>query len=219
MTKPLIIDYYTDVLCVWAWIAQRRIDELQLQFGDQITLKHHYMDIFGDVPSKMATQWQSRGGYEGFAEHVRHSAENFDDAPVHPDIWKSVRPQSSANAHLLLKAVEVHYGTEAGETMALSVRKAFFLGLADVGNLDVLYQLAEKQGLDCQRLSNEIRTGAAMAALMQDYQKARQQGIKGSPSYVMDGGRQVLYGNVGYRVLQANIEELLKNPQDEASWC
>ena len=27
MNKPLMIDYYTDSLCVWAWIAQRRIDE------------------------------------------------------------------------------------------------------------------------------------------------------------------------------------------------
>ena len=27
-TPPIVIDYYTDVLCVWAWIAQRRIDEL-----------------------------------------------------------------------------------------------------------------------------------------------------------------------------------------------
>ncbi|MEZ5483114.1 MAG: hypothetical protein R3E73_13460 [Porticoccaceae bacterium] len=32
----------------------------------------------------------------------------------------------------------------------------------------------------------------------------------GSPSYVINGGRQTLYGNVGYRVLRANIDELLK---------
>ena len=56
-------------------------------------------------------------------------------------------------------------------------------------------------------------------ALMHDYQKSKQQNIKGSPTYVIDGGRQVLYGNVGYRVLHANIEELLKNPRDEKSWC
>ena len=28
MNKLLIIDYYTDFLCLWGWIAQRRIDEL-----------------------------------------------------------------------------------------------------------------------------------------------------------------------------------------------
>jgi predicted DsbA family dithiol-disulfide isomerase len=29
MKKPLVIDYYSDILCVWAWIAQRRIEELK----------------------------------------------------------------------------------------------------------------------------------------------------------------------------------------------
>ena len=31
--SPALIDYYTDVLCVWAWIAQPRLDELQRQWG------------------------------------------------------------------------------------------------------------------------------------------------------------------------------------------
>jgi hypothetical protein len=35
----------------------------------------------------------------------------------------------------------------------------------------------------------------------------------------MNGGRQILYGNVGYRILNANVEELLKHPEQEASWC
>lgn len=29
MKKPLVIDYYSDILCVWAWRVQRRIDELK----------------------------------------------------------------------------------------------------------------------------------------------------------------------------------------------
>ena len=33
MGSPLSIDYYTDILCVWAWIAQRRIDQLNAQLG------------------------------------------------------------------------------------------------------------------------------------------------------------------------------------------
>jgi protein-disulfide isomerase len=54
---------------------------------------------------------------------------------------------------------------------------------------------------------------------MLDYQEAKKLSLKGSPSYIIDNGRQTLYGNVGYRVLLANVEELLNNPQEEASWC
>ncbi|MCU8085506.1 hypothetical protein [Shewanella sp. SM23] len=40
-------------------------------------------------------------------------------------------------------------------------------------------------------------------------QKSAQQNLQGSPSYIIDEGRQIFYGNVGYRVLLANIEALL----------
>jgi predicted DsbA family dithiol-disulfide isomerase len=219
MDKTLIIDYYTDILCVWAWIAQRRIDELNKKLGNSIKLHYHYIDIFGDVPAKMNTQWQSKGGYVGFAEHVQKSASVFEDALINPKIWTEVRPNTSANAHLMLKAVEITYDKNKSIDMALQFRTAFFVDALDIGNLDVLCDLVKANGLDRNTINTSIRDGSAMAFLMGDYQNAKRQEIKGSPSYVIGDGRQTLYGNVGYRVILANIEELLKNPTDEASWC
>lgn len=219
MTKPLVIDYYTDILCVWAWIAQRRIDELNKTFGDRIELHYFYVDIFGDVKSKMNAQWKQRGGYTGFAEHVEKSAAEFEDAHVNTKIWRDVKPATSANAHLILKAVELAHDKKKSVNLALKLREAFFVDALDIGSFDVLKALLNEYAIDLQAINTIINDGSAIAALMGDYQKSKQQGIKGSPSYVLDGGRQTLYGNVGYRVLYANIDELLKNPSDEASWC
>ncbi len=44
---PITIHYFTDVLCIWAWISQRRIDELAEEFGDQIKIEHRFVDVFG----------------------------------------------------------------------------------------------------------------------------------------------------------------------------
>jgi hypothetical protein len=45
-------------------------------------------------------------------------------------------------------------------------------------------------------------------------------GIEGSPSFVLNEGRQKLFGNVGFGILDANIQELLCSPQTgQASWC
>jgi hypothetical protein len=45
-------------------------------------------------------------------------------------------------------------------------------------------------------------------------------GIEGSPSFVLNEGRQKLYGNIGFRLIEAKIQELLRSPRaDEASWC
>lgn len=219
MNKPLVIEYYTDILCCWAWIAQRRVDELNKALGNKIEFKHYYVDVFGDVSTKMKTQWLHRGGYEGFAEHVEKSVSTFEDAIANPNIWTHVRPVTSANAHLILKAVEVSYGKDKSIDMALKIRQSFFVDALDIGKLDVLYGIISEAGLNKKQIESSIQDGSAIAALMHDYQKSKQQNLKGTPSFVMDGGRQTLYGNVGYRVLLANIEELLKKPEHEASWC
>lgn len=75
------------------------------------------------------------------------------------------------------------------------------------------------KGLNADLLRTSLSDGSAIAALMNDYKICKLQTIKGSPSYVIDGGRQVLYSNVSYRVLHANIEELAKDPPEKASWC
>jgi len=217
--QPITIDYYSDVLCVWAWVAQRRVDELNAQMQGAVALRYHCVDVFGDVTGKIASNWAERGGYDGFAQHVADALSEYSDFTLHPDVWTRVRPASSANAHLVIKAAELSAGTQAGAALALAIRQAFFGHADDIAQLPVLGSIASNTGLDWPELQAHIDSGAAMAALMADYQGARLVGIKGSPSYVLDGGRQVLFGNVGYRVIRANVEELLNRPTDSASWC
>jgi len=219
MTSPLTIDYYTDILCVWAWISQRRINELQEQWGDRIELRRHYINLFGNTETRIGKRWEDRGGFNGFGQHVIEASAPYTDAPVNPEIWKTVRPATSANAHLILKAVDVEYSSDISAALAQTLQHAFFVDCMDLGKLEVVLSIAEDAGLDSNRLYHSIKCGTASAALMADYQLAQEKAIKGSPSWIMNNGRQTLFGNVGYRVLNANVEETLKHPEQEASWC
>ena len=219
MSKTIDIDYYTDVLCVWAWIAQRRIDQLCDDYGQQISLNHHYLPLFSDTVTRMDTQWGHRGSYDGFADHLKEAIEPYDFAPVNDKVWRQVRPSTSAAAHLILKATQLAYDADTSAKLALALRKAFFVEAADIGIKGVNMELAQSMGIDAQALQAHYDDGTALAALMADHAKAQAQNIKGSPSWVMNEGRQIIYGNVGYRVLHANVEELLRSPENEASWC
>jgi hypothetical protein len=69
-------------------------------------------------------------------------------------------------------------------------------------------------------LQRSAKYGAAFARLAGDYQDADKIRIEGSPSFVLNERRQKLYGNVGFHLIEANIQELLLAPRtDEASWC
>lgn len=219
MSNPLIIDYYSDILCVWAWIAQRRIEEIREQWGDTILLQHHYVNLFGDTATRMQQQWAERGGFEGFGQHVLESAAPYDNAPVADTIWQDVRPSTSATAHLVVKAAGIACGEEQSAALATELRKAFFVDTVNIGELPKVLDIALKTGIDPAQLRPSLENGEAMAALMSDYKLAMDNNVKGSPTWIMNNGRQVLYGNVGYRVLHANIEEILKHPEQEASWC
>ena len=48
---------------------------------------------------------------------------------------------------------------------------------------------------------------------------AREQNVRASPTLIFNEGRQRLTGNVGYRVIEANVRELLQAPAGGQSWC
>lgn len=219
MNTPLPIYYYSDMLCIWAWVAELRIGELNKQLEDKIEIHHHFVDVFGDVQHKIGSGWSDRGGYPGYAAHVHTAASNFPELKIHPAVWHEVRPNSSATAHLVIKACELAYNTSISRQAELTLRKGFFLNAMDISDLNLLLEILEAQELDPERLKQCINNGTALAALMTDYRSAQKAGVSGSPTYVLDGGRQVLFGNVSYRVINANVEELLRNPTNEASWC
>jgi predicted DsbA family dithiol-disulfide isomerase len=216
---PVVIDYYSDLLCVWAWIAQRRCEELQSRWGDRLELHPAWVDVFGDTHAKMSTAWQGRGGFDGFADHVHKAAARYESAPVHPAVWRSVRPTSSATGHLVLKAAALVAPGSDILALAADIRRAFFVDAVDISSLPRLLEILQGRGLPAEALRDCLTSGQALAALLSDYRRAEQRGIKGSPTWLMNDGRQLLYGNVGYRILHANVEELLHNPDHEASWC
>ena len=80
--------------------------------------------------------------------------------------------------------------------------------------------MGARAGADLARVEALIADGRAFAALASDHQDAEALRLQGSPSFVLNEGRQKLYGNVGFRILEANVQELLHEPQpDQASWC
>lgn len=219
VTDSISIDYFTDVLCVWAWISQPRLQELNEQWGDRVTVRHRYMDIFGDAHGKIRARWGGDEGFDKFSAHVHESAEAYPEAAVHRDIWQHTRPTGSQPAHLYIKAVELTNGADVAREYALEIRRAFFVEARDVSEADVLMQLARDINIARSELEGPLDDGTAFAALSHDLQEAREQHLRGSPTWVLNEGRQVLFGNVGYRILHANIEELLRTDAGGASWC
>lgn len=224
MNNTVRIDYYSDILCVWAYIGHARTCELQANFPGQLEWAWHYLPVFGDVPNKLLSQWKDRGGAAGYARHVRQVVAGFDHVKLSDDCWESVQPASSAPAHLWLAAARL--AEQAGElplkseeSLAWALRIAFFEQALDIARQSTLIEVADSLDLDSSLLLNRMTDGTAFAALCQDLQLARDANIRISPTHVFNEDRQRLTGNVGYRIIEANVKELLENPDKQQSWC
>lgn len=231
---PIVrISYYTDVLCIWAYVAQRRLDQLIEKFGDDLAIDAHYCSVFPDAWGKIEEKWSARGGFEGFNRHMNEVAGKFPHIEVHDRLWLETRPRTSASAHLFLKAVElvereddgrgehpIPYPQRLSTRAAWEMRVAFFANAKDVSDWRVHREIADGIGIDYALVEEKIRSSEAVARLAVDISQSQKLGIEGSPTFIMNEGRQRLFGNVGYRVLEANVQELQRDADaDLASWC
>ncbi len=228
---PVRLLYFSDILCVWAYIAQRRIDQLCETFGDRIRIEPHVCSVFPDVRTKIARQWGDRGGQQGYGAHVQKVLGEFPHVDIHPDTWVRTLPETSTGAHMFLKAVELietakpgdedtPYQSRPSTKAAQALRHAFFAEGRDISNWDLHAEIADKIGVPRQEIDAEIRSSRALAALEADHALCQHHGIGGSPTVVLNEGRQRLFGNVGYRLIEANVHEVLEGAHpDEASWC
>lgn len=224
--EPIRIFYFSDVLCVWAYIAQIRLDKLVANFQDKILIEPHFVPIFGNACEKLENRWRDRGGLKGYSDHVHAAVQKFDHITVHPDIWAEVVPSSSTSCHLFLHAIQllemkgiVPKSEKIFEKATWAFREAFFTKLANVADRTIQFEIAEQLGLSIAAIQKQIDSGEAYAQLSKDFDLVKEHTVSVSPTLIFNEGRQRLNGNVGYRVIEANIRELLHNPPDEQSWC
>lgn len=224
--EPIRIFYFSDVLCIWAYIAQIRLDELKTTFQDKIAIESHFVPVFGAAREKLENRWRDRGGLQGYSDHVQEVVKKFDHITVHPDIWVQVVPPSSTSCHLFLHAIQllemkgiIPTAENAFEKATWAFREAFFTRLANVSDRKVQFEIAEAIGLPIAAIQAQIDSGEAYAQLSKDFDLVKEHTVSVSPTLIFNEGRQRLNGNVGYRVIEANIRELLHNPPGEQSWC
>lgn len=227
------IHYFTDVLCIWAYLAQIRLDELIKNYSSKIDITYNFMPVFGHTENRIGNGWKEKGGFDAFSKHMHKVIEKFPHIELHKDIWKKNTPKTSVTSHLFIKAVQslVANGSisnecreDCGQKTLLEdfiweVRLAFFRDLRDISQISELFDIAKSMDLPTEKIKLVLDDGTALAELSRDIELRDEFNVDGSPTYILNEGRQKLYGNVGYRIIEANLLEIIKQPAMEASWC
>lgn len=91
-----------------------------------------------------------------------------------------------------------------GEAIHDALFKAYFVDGRNIGDADVLVQIAESVGLPGDKAREVLTTRSFKAAVDADWQKSREYGVTGVPTYVANGRGVV--GAQPYEVLEELVE-------------
>ncbi len=222
--RTLSFGYWSDPLCIWAFVAQRKLVSLLERHGDRLEVDHHIVPVFGSVPERFSTGSWSKAGVEGRVSATARIAAEHGHPEVTGEIWRTDPPASSWAAGAPVKAVNAL--EKAGALPAGSaadylwqLRKAVFVENRNIARRSVQLEVAEAQGLPRAPIEAALDDGSALATLFEDHQERERLKIQGSPTYVFDGGRAMLYGNFDEAILHTTVEQLVAGLEAGRSPC
>lgn len=163
-------------------------------FGTQVGVGVHFCAVFSEPPPDHDRQGLP-GGFAGYGAHVQSVADRFDGITLHRDVRTRGQLRSSA-------------------------RPLLFVKVLDIANWNVRPGSAQAVGVDFADVLQRIETGEAIAHLAADHDLAQAMGVQGSPTRMLNEGRQKLFGDVGYGILAALVTGLLAQARRiDASRC
>jgi predicted DsbA family dithiol-disulfide isomerase len=224
MSTCLPVTYWSDPICIWAFVAQPRLDAIMKAHGTRITLDLRIVPVFGSVPYRFREGNWRDAGPEGRAETTRAVAARHGRTDVSGQVWLDDPPASSWAVCPPIKAAQVleargDIPTGSAADYLWRTRVAFFVDNRNVARRSTQLAVAEEAGLPPDALAQLLDDGTAAAALFEDHQSRDQQQIQGSPTWVFDGGRAKLYGNFAEEILHATVEALVSNLEPGGSPC
>jgi predicted DsbA family dithiol-disulfide isomerase len=216
--------YWSDPLCIWAYVAQDKLDRVLDELGDRLRVDYRIVPVFGSVPWRFREGPWAAGGVEDRVRKTRQVAEAHGYPAVTGEYWRRDCPESSWSAGAALKAV---FAAEAAESIPPGkgadyqwhMRRVFFEQDRNVARRQVQLELAEERGVPRAELEQRLDDGTALAALWEDYLEKERLHVQGSPTYVFDGGHAMLYGNFPFGILHATVEELVRSTGPRGSKC
>lgn len=182
---PIRLEVFSDYTCPWCYVGWARLEKALERLPSHVEAEVRWrpFEIHPEVPD------------EGLP---------VEDLPYAPDAWarmqEALRENAAAeglevgrrpkvsNTHRALAAGAYAQAEEPGRFPEFHERlfKGYFAEGRDLGDPEVVADLAEASGLDVERMREALADGRYEEAIRQTGADARRMGITGTPTFVFD---------------------------------
>ncbi|MEP3055356.1 DsbA family oxidoreductase [Ascidiaceihabitans sp.] len=189
------LDIMSDPICPWCFIGKAHLDKaLQAHPDHPFEIEWHPFQLNPDMPmdgmDRRAYLEGKFGGKEGAVRAYAPVVENAEKAGVDIDFEGMKRTPNTINAHRL-----IHWaGIEGRQTAAVSALfKAYFTDTRDIGDLEVLADIADSIEMDASVVTRLLNTDEDMQSIRDRDAHSRKMGVNSVPTFIV-GGRHAVPG-------------------------
>jgi len=212
------IDIVSDTVCPWCFIGKRRLEralEMRPDVGYDIRWRAYRLDPtvpaggvdrkqylrakFGDNPNRHAMQQALQQA--GESENIAFAFDRIARTPNTLDSHRLIR--WSASAGLQTQMVERLF-------------EAYFEDGLDIGDRDILIQLADELGMDSATVADLLEQGADREIIESEDALAHRMGISGVPTFIFEN-KFLVSGAQDSETLVQVIDKVMEEPVAEAS--
>lgn len=214
-THHLKVDVWADVMCPWCYLGKRRLDAAAASFaarglgeGRKVDIEFHSFQLAPDLPAgttepASAFIMRETGSSEAEVRTMMNHMVQLGQRVGIEYNWDAVQVTNTLLAHQL-----IHHAKDAGKPIEAeeALFAAYFTEGKDIGDADVLSDIAEQLGLDRAETMHSLTSNEHLPAVRYDLAQAGAQGITGVPFFVVDG-KYSLSGAQEQVVLERALEQ------------
>jgi len=191
--QTIKLDIMSDPICPWCYIGKAHLDRaLTANPGHPFIIEWHPFQLNPDMPSEgmdRRTYLERKfGGKEGAIRAYAPVVENAEKAGLKIDFDAMKRTPNTLDAHRL-----IHWaGIEGRQTAAVSALfKAYFVDGRDIGDPEVLADIADSIEMDASVVSRLLESDADAQDIRDRDAHSREMGINSVPTFIVAGKHAV----------------------------
>lgn len=211
------LDIVSDTVCPWCYIGKKRLDEaLQIHGGEGISLVWRPFQLDASIPEggvDRKAYMEKKFGTEK-ARTAGNTIREFGEAVgIDFRFEKIERSPNTLDSHRLIRWA----GTAGCQNEMVDILfRRYFEDGEDIGSHDVLADAATEAGMDADIVRDLLLKDADKELIRQEDMLARQMGISGVPSFVVNS-KWVMVGAQEPETLVRMFNKLLAREAEETA--
>lgn len=179
----------SDTICPWCYIGKRNFDLALKQVPDiKVSFEYSTFQLDPNMPHEgidrndYVSKKFDKEQYINIKNNIKNEAIKSGISNINNTI--GIIPNTFNSHRLIYWSKENNSQLETVE----EIFKSYFEESKDIGDINILIDIAEKVGLDPQKIRKKFNNDEDRTTLIDQEQTNRQNGVMGVPAYIIDDG-------------------------------